>query len=284
MASGFFALFDDIASLMDDVATMGKIAGKQTAGVLGDDLAVNADKAAGFAPSRELPVLWAITKGSLLNKLLILPVAFVLGAFAPWAITPILMAGGLYLAFEGAEKVLEWMGWHEEHGEASEQEMDESAKIRSAIRTDFILSIEIVIIALGAVEGQPLAVQIPVVTLVALAATVGVYGIVALIVRLDDMGYGLIRRDLRDGREEWLSRLGRMMVGALPWIVRSLGYIGTLAMLLVAGGIWMHHLPPLHEMMHPLPSLIAELLVGFTLGAGVAAIVTLAAKLLPKRG
>jgi len=283
MASGFFALFDDIASLMDDVATMGKIAGKQTAGVLGDDLAVNADKAAGFAPSRELPVLWAITKGSLLNKLLILPVAFVLGAFAPWAITPILMAGGLYLAFEGAEKVLEWMGWHEEHGEASEQEMDEAAKIRSAIRTDFILSIEIVIIALGAVEGQPLAVQIPVVTLVALAATVGVYGIVALIVRLDDMGYGLIRWDLRDGEEEWPSRLGRMMVGALPWIVRALGYIGTLAMLLVAGGIWMHHLPPLHEMMHPLPSLIAELLIGLALGMFVAGVVALFAKLLPKR-
>ncbi|WP_456393741.1 DUF808 domain-containing protein [Nitratifractor sp.] len=272
MASGFFALFDDIASLMDDIALTAKTAGKQTAGVLGDDLAVNADKAAGFASSRELPVLWAIAKGSLLNKLLILPAAFLLGAFAPWAITPILMAGGLYLAYEGAEKVLEWMGWHSAHEEEAPEPMDEAAKIRSAIRTDFILSIEIVIIALGAVEAQPLAVQIPVVALVALAATVGVYGIVALIVRLDDMGYGLIRWDLKDGQEEWLSRLGRAMVAALPWIVRALGYVGTVAMLLVAGGIWVHHLPWLEGMIHPLPALLGELLVGFSLGAAVVAL------------
>jgi len=185
MASGFFALFDDIASLMDDVAVMSKTSAKQTAGVLGDDLAVNADKAAGFPPSRELPVLWAITKGSFLNKLILLPVAFLLSAYASWAIVPILMLGGLYLAYEGVEKVLEWLFRRGEKHEESSSEADdpqtaEKAKIRSAIVTDFILSIEIVIIALGSVAGQPLAVQIPVVTLVAFLATVGVYGIVAL--------------------------------------------------------------------------------------------------------
>ncbi len=271
MASGFFALFDDIATLMDDVAVMGKTAAKQTAGVLGDDLAVNANKAAGFAPSRELPVLWAISKGSLLNKLIILPVAFLLSAFAPRAIVPILMLGGIYLAYEGAEKIFEWL-FHRSDEESEEQEepadplVAERKKIRSAIVTDFILSIEIVIIALGTVADQPLAVQIPVVTVVAFLATVGVYGIVAFIVRLDDMGYALMRLDDGDGKGAFIT-VGRFMVAALPWVIRSLSVIGTLAMLLVAGGIFLHHVPVLHGMLSPLPSLMGELVLGLAIGS-----------------
>ena len=196
MASGFFALLDDIASLMDDVASMSKVAGKKTAGILGDDLAVNAEKASGFVSSREIPVLWAITKGSLLNKLIILPVAFLLSAYLPWAITAILILGGLYLAFEGAEKVWHYLFHRGEKVEVpgsgkqlSKQEiLDlEKRKIRSAIVTDFILSVEIIIIAMSTVLTQPLEVQIGVVSIIALVATVGVYGIVALIVRMDDL-------------------------------------------------------------------------------------------------
>jgi predicted DNA repair protein MutK len=271
MASGLFALFDDIATLMDDVAVMSKTAAKQTAGVLGDDLAVNANKAAGFAPSRELPVLWAISKGSLINKLIILPVAFLLSAFAPWAIVPILMLGGVYLAYEGAEKIFEWL-FHRNHEEAdTEKEPEdpvvaEKRKIRSAIVTDFILSIEIVIIALGTVADQPLTIQIPVVTGVAFLATVGVYGIVAFIVRLDDMGYALMRLDDGDGKGFFIT-VGRFMVAALPWVIRSLSVIGTLAMLLVAGGIFLHHVHALHEILSPLPSLMGELVLGLAIGS-----------------
>ncbi|WP_292663795.1 DUF808 family protein [Nitratifractor sp.] len=273
MASGFFAIFDDVASLMDDVAVMGKAAAKKTAGVLGDDLAVNADKAAGFPPSRELPVLWAITKGSFLNKLILLPLAFLLSAFAPWAITPILMLGGVYLAYEGAEKIVEW--WtgrpHEDEEDARKGEgVDdpveaERKKVRSAIVTDFILSIEIVIIALGSVEHQPLAVQIPVVTAVAFLATVGVYGLVALIVRLDDMGYAILRLDDGDGKGPAVV-IGRFLIASLPRIVRGLSVVGTFAMLLVAGGIFVHHLLFLHSLLMPLPGIVADLLVGFLLG------------------
>lgn len=284
MAGGFFALFDDVAALMDDVAVMGKTAAKKTAGILGDDLAVNANKAAGFPPSRELPVLWAIMKGSFLNKLILLPLAFLLSAFAPWAITPILMLGGVYLAYEGAEKIFEWFGWiaHEEH---KEEEISEDAstaekkKIRSAVVTDFILSIEIVIIALGAVEGEPLIVQIPVVTFVAFLATLGVYGLVALIVRLDDIGYAVMRLDDGDGKGAPIV-IGRFLVASLPRIVRALSVIGTLAMLLVSGGIFVHHLPTLHRWGEHVPGILLDLSVGMILGAvSVGIVVTLRALL-----
>ena len=269
MAGGFFALFDDVAALMDDVAVMGKAAAKKTAGILGDDLAVNANKASGFPPSRELPVLWAIMKGSFLNKLILLPLAFLLSAFAPRAITPILMLGGVYLAYEGAEKIFEWFGWigHEEHQEEEISEdvlTAEEKKIRSAVVTDFILSIEIVIIALGAVEGEPLSVQIPVVTFVAFLATLGVYGLVALIVRLDDLGYALMR--LGDGKGAPVV-IGRFLVASLPRIIRALSVIGTLAMLLVSGGIFVHHLPALHRWAGPVPGVLFDLAVGMLLGA-----------------
>lgn len=273
MASGFFALLDDIASLMDDVASMSKVAGKKTAGILGDDLAVNAEKASGFVSSREIPVLWAITKGSMLNKLIILPVAFLLSAYLPWAITWILILGGLYLAFEGAEKV-----WHfffhrgdkkEVKGSgqqlSKEQILDlEKKKIRSAIITDFILSVEIIIIAMSTVLDQPLEVQIGVVTIIALIATVGVYGIVALIVRMDDFGLRLINFNGED--DSFSDHLGRFMVAALPRVIRGLEVIGTLALLLVSGGIFVHNIHPIHELLHSLPPLLAEFLCGLVIG------------------
>ncbi len=275
MASGFFALFDDIAVLMDDIATMGKVATKKTAGILGDDLAVNAKKASGFVSSRELPVLWAITKGSFVNKMIILPVAFLLSAFAPWMIVPILMVGGLYLAYEGAEKVYEYFFPHEKEVRAVVYEAmsredivaQEKKKIKSAIVTDFILSIEIVIIALGTVVEEPLLVQISVVTFVAFLATLGVYGIVAMIVRMDDFGLKLIELD--EGRGGWMTKAGNFLIKALPKVIKSLGVIGTIAMLLVAGGIFMHNIHYLHELLHPLPSVLGELLVGVVVGAAV---------------
>ncbi len=261
MASGFFALFDDIASLMDDVAVMSKTAAKNTAGILGDDLAVNANKASNFPPSRELPVLWAITKGSFVNKLILLPVVFLLSAFASWAIVPILMLGGLYLAYEGAEKIWEWMVSREHNEEKTDE--DEKSKIRSAIITDFILSIEIVIIALGSVIDEPLRIQIPVVTFVSFLATIGVYAIVALIVRMDDMGYALVK--MGEGRG-FMSYVGRALISMLPKVIKSLSVIGTIAMLLVAGGIYLHHVEALHKIFGTLPSLIAEFVAGSILG------------------
>lgn len=285
MAAGFFALFDDIAVLMDDVAVMSKVATKKTAGVLGDDLAVNAEKASGFASSRELPVLWAITKGSLLNKLIILPFAFAMSAFAPWLIIPVLMIGGLYLAYEGAEKVYELFVPHDgevhkvvslEVSTPEEILAAEKGKIKSAIVTDFILSIEIVIIALGAVSTQPFAVQAMVVSIVAVLATIGVYGIVAMLVRMDDFGYKLIGIG---GEQSALGKVGILLVRALPKTIKALSYIGTLAMLLVAGGIYVHNWHGLHEMIHFMPWITGELLVGLIVGAVAVVVMKLVGKI-----
>lgn len=269
MAAGFFALLDDIATLMDDVSTMTQVATKKTAGILGDDLAVNAEKASGFASSRELPVIWAITKGSFVNKAIILPFAFLLSAFAPWIIVPILMVGGVYLAYEGAEKIYEYFVPHGEHQRIESLEKltneevlaQEKEKVRSAVITDFILSIEIVIIALSAVATEPLSVQIAVVTFVAFLATVGVYGIVALLVRMDDFGYKLIA--LGGGE----SRVGMFFVLALPKVIKALAVIGTLAMLLVAGGIFVHNVHTIHTWVEVIPFIFGELLVGLIVGA-----------------
>ncbi len=272
MSSGFFALLDDIGTLMDDVASMAKISTKKTAGILGDDLAVNAEKASGFVASREIPVLWAITKGSFINKLIILPVAFLLSAFLPVAVTIVLILGGIYLAYEGAEKVYEYIVPHK-HAKESVQteglsEADileiEKSKIKSAIITDFILSVEIVIIALGSVVGLPLLNQILVVTIVALIATVGVYGIVALIVRMDDFGFRLIR--LNDQDKSISDFFGHLLVNGLPWVIKSLGVIGTIALLLVAGGIFAHNLDFLHHFLESWPSMIKEFIVGVAFG------------------
>jgi predicted DNA repair protein MutK len=266
LASGFFALLDDIAVLMDDVAVTSKVAAEKTAGILGDDLAVVADQASGFKASRELPVLWAIAKGSFINKLIILPIAFILTAFMPQIIIPILMAGGVYLAYEGVEKIYEYF-FHKsdpqrvESLKAMSQEeilTEEQSKIKSAIITDFILSIEIVILALSTVATQTLPIQITVVSFIAILATVGVYGIVALIVRMDDFGYILIQK----GR----VKIGEMLVSALPKVIRSLAVIGTIAMVLVAGGIFLHNIHELHDIFHSMPSIVAELLIGLWVG------------------
>lgn len=273
MASGFFAVLDDVAALLDDVAAMSKIATKKTAGILGDDLAVNAEKASGFVSKRELPVLWAITKGSLLNKIIILPVAFLLSAFVPWAVTVILLLGGLYLAFEGAEKIYEFFVPHDQVAiptdtkEISEEEIleIEKAKIKSAILTDFILSVEIVIIALGTVVNEPLEIQIGAVTIVALLATVGVYGIVALIIRMDEFGTHLIAMNKEDNSLS--DKIGRFFVNALPVVIKSLTVIGTIALLLVSGGIFVHNVSFLHGIFPTVPSLIVEFGVGLVVGA-----------------
>lgn len=284
MASGFFALLDDIAALMDDVAVMGKVAGKKTAGILGDDLAVNAEKASGFMSSRELPVLWAITKGSLLNKIIILPIAFLLSAFVPSVIIIILIFGGLYLAYEGVEKIYEFIFPHAHPSEkpilkeVSEEEIlaHEKEKIKSAILTDFILSIEIVIIALGTVSTQPLLTQIIVVSIIALIATIGVYGIVALIVRMDEFGAKLI--DLNERNDSISDKVGHFLVNALPIVIKSLSVIGTIALLLVAGGIFSHNVPFLHGLFENIPSTIVELLMGLVAGIIMLGVVFLGKK------
>lgn len=281
MASGFFALFDDIATLMDDVATMGKLATKKTVGILGDDLAVNAEKGTGFVSSRELPVIWAITKGSFLNKLIILPLIVGLSSFAPWAVNPILMLGGLYLAFEGAEKIFEYFFPHhnpvEEALETQELydvdiEATEKKKIKSAILTDFILSLEIIIISLSTVAEKSLTVRIMVLIVIAIITTVGVYGIVALIVRLDDMGFALMRKGEKYKKKS-LEKVGSLMVQSLPYVIKILAVVGTLAMLFVAGGIYVHNVHQIHEWLHFLPSFLAEFLVGLIAGILVLGIV-----------
>lgn len=271
MSVGFFAVFDDIAMLLDDAAAMSKVAAKKTAGILGDDLAVSAQKASGFAAARELPVLWAITKGSFINKLIILPLAFLLSAFVPWIIIPILMLGGVYLAYEGAEKVLEYFVHHEtkkssthEHKTKEEILEIEKVKVKSAIFTDFILSVEIVIMALSTVVEQTLSIQIIAVTFVAFLATVGVYGTVALLVRMDDFGFKLI--DIAKDTKPFLKKIGQTLVSALPKVIRVLTFLGTIAMFLVAGGIFVHNVHQLHEMLHFMPAIVGELLVGSIIG------------------
>ena len=272
MPSGFFALLDDIAVLMDDVATMSKVATKKTAGILADDLAVNADKASGFVSSRELPVLWKITKGSFLNKLIILPIAFLLSAFLPVAIVPILMLGGVYLAYEGAEKIYEFF-FHRGEKEVEnkivemtpEEVMEfEKTKIKSAIFVDFILSLEIVIIALGTLVEEPLKVQIMVVSVVAILATIVVYGLVALLVRMDDFGLQLMASS--DSKTSVQSKVGYGLVKTLPILIKALAVIGTLAMILVAGGIFVHNVHYIHDLFHGWPSLFTEFVVGLIVG------------------
>ncbi|EIJ43649.1 hypothetical protein BegalDRAFT_2814 [Beggiatoa alba B18LD] len=274
MASGLFAILDDIAMLLDDAAAMTKVAAKKTAGVLGDDLAVNAEKASGFHESRELPVLWAISKGSLVNKIIILPFAFLLSAFLPWLIVPILLIGGVYLSYEGVEKIVEWFHPHENNTEKA-QVLQASAetivevekkKIKSAIVTDFILSVEIIIIALGSVMDKSFTLQLIVVSAVALIATVGVYGFVALIVRMDDAGFWLIQRAEANNGNAVLGIVGNGLVNAMPRLIQALSVIGTIAMLLVGGGMFVHNIAFIHHALEFLPSIIAEFLVGGIVG------------------
>lgn len=274
MTSGFFAILDDIAALMDDVSINAKIATKKTAGILGDDLAVNAEKSMGFVSSREIPVLWAITKGSFINKLIILPLTLLLNAFIPVAIVIVLMLGGFYLAFEAVEKIAEYF-FNKKHSVIEEavgiikQDAElEKAKIKSAIATDFILSIEIVIIALSTVLDKSLSTQILTLTVVSIVATVGVYGIVALVVRMDDFGVELIEKSNKKGV---LNAIGLLLVKALPVVIRTFSVVGVIALLLVSGGIFVHNIDYLHHILPEWPSIIKEFISG-TLG-GICALV-----------
>jgi uncharacterized protein len=277
MAAGFFAILDDIGALMDDVAVTAKVAARKTTGILGDDLAVNAEKATGFLSSRELPVLWAITKGSLVNKLIIVPVALLLNVFFPVAVKIALVLGGFYLAYEGVEKIIEYLFHRSKaaHQVIKESEQNdasaEKAKVKSAITTDFILSIEIVIIALGSVAEKGLAIQVITVSVVAFLATIGVYGIVAIIVRMDDAGYKLIKHAQNKG---FFSVVGILLVKSLPVIIKLLSVVGTIALVLVSGGIFAHNIEYLHHLLPNLPSMIRELMIGLVAGLIMVAMLT----------
>lgn len=280
MASGFFAILDDIAALMDDVAINAKLATKKTAGILGDDLAVNAEKSTGFIASREIPVLWAITKGSFLNKLIIVPVTLLLNIFLPTAIIVILILGGFYLALEGVEKIADFF-FHKNQTEKQtqigvvKQDIElEKVKIKSAVTTDFILSVEIVIIALSTVLNKSLSVQILTLSVVSIITTIGVYGLVALIVRMDDFGFKLIKKSNNKGI---LNKFGELLVKALPMVIRVFSVLGTLALLLVSGGIFAHHIEYLQHILIAWPAIIKEFILG-VIGGIVALVLIVSVK------
>lgn len=267
MASGIFALLDDIALLADDVAVASKIATQKTAGILGDDLAVSSEKATGFAQNRELKVIWAITKGSLKNKIIILPFAFLLSFFAPFIIPYILIIGGLYLLYEGIEKIEEY--FYKKHITKKDKEILKSSgenileiekeKIKTAILTDFILSIEIIFIALGTVINEPIKIQIAATSFVAFIATFFVYGLVAIIVRIDNIGFWLI--------DKKHIKCGNFLVSLMPKIIKALSFIGTIAMILVGGGILSHNVKIVHHyFLNFLPTMLNEFLVGIVFG------------------
>ena len=253
MASSLLLLLDDIATVLDDVATMTKVAVKKTAGVLGDDLALNAKQVSGVAGERELPVVWAVAKGSALNKLILVPAALAISWLAPWLVKPLLVVGGLYLCYEGAEKLLHRLLHRGDagHDHAANPAVlapaatGERQRIAGAIRTDFILSAEIIVITLGVVAASPLVTRVAVLVAVAAAMTVGVYGLVAAIVKLDDLGAWLA------GRSSGLARrVGLGILAAAPGLMRLLSVAGTAAMFLVGGGIIAHALPPVHDAVH----------------------------------
>jgi predicted DNA repair protein MutK len=255
MASSLLALLDDIATILDDVSVLTKVAAKKTAGVLGDDLALNAQQVSGVRADRELPVVWAVAKGSLVNKAILVPAALLISAIAPWAVTPLLMVGGAFLCFEAAEKLAHRLLHSRQEDEAHEQELVqaladanvdlraiEKDKIKGAIRTDFILSAEIIVIGLGTVAGADFATRVTVLVGIALLMTAGVYGLVAGIVKLDDFGLYLSRR-----ATAFAQGLGRGILRAAPWMMKGLSVAGTAAMFLVGGSILEHGLAPVHH-------------------------------------
>ncbi len=294
--SSLLMLIDDIATVLDDVAVMTKIAAKKTAGVLGDDLALNAEQVSGVRAERELPVVWAVAKGSLVNKLILVPAALLISALVPWLITPLLMLGGAYLCYEGVEKVFhKFLHSAAEEQQAHQQltqafidaQVDlvafEKDKIKGAIRTDFVLSAEIIVIALGVVASLPLVSRSIVVASVALAMTIGVYGFVALIVKLDDMGLYLLKRPGAANR-----LVGKLLLAAAPKVMKFLAVAGTLAMFLVGGGIAIHGIAPLHHLLADWMTqagglawsveILANASVGMLVGVLALALVSLAAK------
>jgi predicted DNA repair protein MutK len=254
-ASSLLALLDDIATILDDVSVLTKVAAKKTAGVLGDDLALNAQQVSGVSSERELPVVWAVAKGSAINKAILVPAALAISAFAPWLVVPLLMVGGAFLCYEGVEKLahrfLHSAAEEEAHREELVRAMADPAvdlvalerdKIKGAVRTDFILSAEIVTIALGAVAGAEFGVRVGVLVGIAALMTVGVYGLVAGIVKLDDLGLHLSRCS-----DAFRQRLGRGILAAAPWLMKALSVAGTAAMFLVGGGILAHGVPALEH-------------------------------------
>ena len=278
--SSLFTLIDDIASILDDVALMTKMAAKKTVGVVGDDLALNANQVTGASSDRELPIVWAVTKGSLVNKIILIPIALLLSAFLPWLIVPLLMIGGAYLCFEGVEKILHKFIAHEEHEEKTT--LNEAAKIKGAIRTDFILSAEIIIIALGELTEANLLTRIISLSVVGIGITIFVYGLVALIVRADDFGLYLIKKG-------GVARsIGNAILVIMPKFMSSLSFIGTLAMFLVGGGIFVHNVDFIHHLLADyqladgLLGNVATLVVGVIVGAIACAIVLPAMKLFGK--
>jgi len=295
--SSLLTLLDDIATLLDDISVMGKLAAKKTAGVLGDDLSLNAQQVTGVRANRELPVVWSVAKGSLLNKVILVPLALLISAFIPWAVTPLLMIGGAFLCFEGVEKVLHTFEArkHKETPEAREQRLNAMAaqdpreferdKVKGAIRTDFILSAEIVAITLGIVAEAPLLNQVLILSGIAVLVTIGVYGLVGIIVKLDDMGYWLAEK-----RAALAQALGKSLLFIAPWLMKILSVVGTLAMFLVGGGIVVHGIAPLHHAIEHMAQgsnsivavllpVLANLVLGFIIGAIVLSAVKLIARL-----
>ncbi|MGN4934877.1 DUF808 domain-containing protein [Aeromonas rivipollensis] len=269
--TSLLALLDDIASVLDDVALMTKMAAKKTAGVLGDDLALNAEQVSGVRAERELPVVWKVAKGSFRNKLILVPAAIAISALIPWLITPLLMLGGAYLCFEGAEKLAHKFLPHDSGETASsteaipdDLEAFEQQKIKGAIRTDFILSAEIIVIALGTVQGSSLGLQIAVVAGIALLMTVGVYGLVGLIVKLDDIGLHLLQKP---DASVLRRALGRGLLVTAPRLMHLLALVGTIAMFMVGGGILVHGWPFAHHLIEGVAASLAPLAGGAVLAA-----------------
>jgi predicted DNA repair protein MutK len=276
--SSLLTLIDDIATLLDDVSVMTKLAAKKTAGVLGDDLALNAQQVTGVQAERELPVVWAVARGSLLNKVILVPAALLISALVPWLITPLLMLGGAFLCYEGFEKLAHKLGRGHGQSEAEHAELTaaladpnidlvafEKDKIKGAVRTDFILSAEIIAITLGTVAGAAFGMQVAVLVGISLIVTFGVYGLVAGIVKLDDLGLYLERQP-----SALQNRLGRGILATAPWLMKSLSVIGTAAMFLVGGGILVHGLPFLGHWLHGLEEGVSTLP---TLGSVINAVV-----------
>ncbi|HHQ4482590.1 TPA: DUF808 domain-containing protein [Aeromonas veronii] len=303
--TSLLALLDDIASVLDDVALMTKMAAKKTAGVLGDDLALNAEQVSGVRAERELPVVWAVAKGSFRNKLILVPAAIAISALVPWLITPLLMLGGAYLCFEGAEKLAHKFLPHEaSEGEAHTAPIPddlaafEQQKVKGAIRTDFILSAEIIVIALGTVQGANLALQLSVVAGIALLMTIGVYGLVGLIVKLDDIGLHLLQKT--DGSA--LRRaVGQGLLVTAPRLMHLLALVGTIAMFMVGGGILVHGWPFAHHLIEGAAAVVATLptvgavlaavtptllnaVAGVVAGLLLVAVMTLVSRLAPAKG
>ena len=311
--TGLIALIDDVASILDDVSVLTKVAAKKTAGVLGDDLALNAQQVAGVRADRELPVVWAVAKGSAVNKAILVPSALGISALAPWAITPLLMAGGAYLCYEGFEKIAHRFvhgGGDETEKERKLREAFEDAstdlvaferdKIKGAVRTDFILSAEIIVITLGTVAVAAFATQVSVLVGVAVLMTVGVYGIVAGIVKLDDAGAWLVHRAGEDAGARVQRACGAAILSAAPWMMKTLSVVGTAAMFLVGGGIlahgipWLQHaiedlaskaaaVPGIGAALHVLGPMLGSAIVGIAAGALVVAAVSLVRRAIPAR-